>query len=481
MKVVLLALLILVGSACGPGSRGGQGTADGGPGGADAAGGSDGGTASVDAAFDPYGDADVVDHDGGSCGPQTCANPVEDLCGDAEVCGNGMDDDCDGDVDEQCPCQAGAVQACFRGPPGRRNQGACVDGSQRCLGDGEFAVWGDCEGGIGPRGEACDSQDNNCNGCADDSPECCDVSLTCPGSQDLPEGQPFTDYVIDGTLFNAGAVTSWQWTVTGGPCDQLLAPNVSYTLAGQTTSQLTFRPTLSGDYRVKVRMTLADGSVFECEFIVHVRGPGLRVELCWDTDGQVDIDLHLHQPDNTNPWFSRPADCYFGDCKASSTFNIADWGYANSPLAECEGGPQGDLWTALGYCRNPRLDIDNIDEVGIPENINVDLPEDGKSYRVGVHYFSGFARTKPLVNVYCGGFLKATYGAAPDTVPGFNSNLAAESGVGPFWHVVDVTPQVDATGVTTGCALAPLHPDGQTTGYKVVCQTGFDCDNTSFD
>jgi hypothetical protein len=57
---------------------------------------------------------------------------------------------------------------------------------------------------------------------------------------------------------------------------------------------LTLRPTLSGDYTVRVAHDLADGTSHECTFIVHIAGPGLRVEMCSDRTATTDIDLHLH-------------------------------------------------------------------------------------------------------------------------------------------------------------------------------------------
>ena len=472
------AFLVVVGvslAACGPSPRnegngdgdgGGSGTIDANPNDPDARDlpMTDSGIAYPDA--EPY-------SDGGSCSDWVCETPVDDGCmpGTPDVCGNGTDEDCDGDVDEGCTCQSGAVQSCFRGPPGRRGVGSCVDGMQTCQGSGEFTFWGPCEGGITPTAEACDTQDNNCNGCADDNPECCVVNLSCPGPGDLPEGSPFVDYVIDGSAFYSGAVTSWTWEVSGGPCDQLFVSNgqnPSFTLSGANTSQLTFRPTLSGDYTVHVTIVAADGTVYECTFIVHVAGPGLRVELCWDTTPSTDIDLHLHRPGTTTRWFALPNgsnntdDCYYSNCKASSFFSVANWGYANSPIAECAGGPEGAQWQNLGYCRNPRLDIDNISLTAVPENINVDIPENNGTYRVMVHYYSGSVATHPLVNIYCGGYLQGTYGAAPDVLTGFNSGSGYNSGL--MWRVVDVTPAV-VGGMTTGCTLNPLHPPGQTSGY----------------
>ena len=272
---------------------------------------------------------------------------------------------------------------------------------------------------------------------------------------------------------------SWTWTVEGGPCDKLLdatSGNVSYTLFGQNTDTLTLTPTLSGDYTVTLTIVTVAGDVLECTFIVHIAGPGLRVELCWDTTGSADIDLHLHNSGTTTPWFTteltgsnvNPDDCYYRNCQASISASRVDWGpaYTTSPLSECQNGPDGPQWVSYGSCHNPRLDVDNIGTPGIPENINVDNPLDGATYRTMVHHYSGNITTHPLVNIYCGGTLLGTYGQAPDLVPGFT--MGGSFGGGPMWRVVDITTHVDASGVTTDCTLTPLHPPGMISGYWVT-------------
>jgi hypothetical protein len=479
-----LAVLALTGAGCGPTSLMGE-QPDGGAGAHDGAAG-DG----------PAGDAPVTPADGATlhdaaprpdnCVATVCPQPVDDGCGSFEICGDGLDNDCNGAVDDGCGCVPGAVQPCFLGPPGRRNVGACVDGTQRCEGSGEFGNWGACTGGIWPAAnETCDSLDNDCNGCADDDPACCEVTLACPGPNDLPEAAPFTDYVIDGTQFFAGAAASWSWTVVGGPCDQLLlttAGKTSYTLGGASTSAVTFHPTLSGDYTFTMTVVTLGGETLSCTFIVHVRGPGFRTELCWDTTGKADIDLHVHRPGTTTPWFTNSLtgdtedvnndDCYYMNCRALNFWPSAagpDWGYAWTALDECKGAPGGVTWSLAGHCHNPRLDIDNIKEAGRPENINVDNPREGDTFRVMVHYFGGGLLgtpvTHPMVNVYCGGRLLATYGASPDVVNGFDKGSGFGEGL--MWRVVDVTTHVGG-GVTTGCDLAPLHPPGTSAGYWVT-------------
>jgi hypothetical protein len=455
-------------AACGPTS---QGQAD------DVVDDDDGGgsnvdaPAQIDAPDDAVDDAataypDAAGFDGNpTCNDWQCTTPVNDGCalGTSDICDDGLDNNCNGQVDEGCTCTAGAVQQCFVGPPGRRGQGACVDGQMTCVEGGEFDSWGPCNGGIRPGAEACDSVDNDCNGCADDNPACCVVNLQCPSS--MPDGDPFTPYVIDGGLFYTGAVTSWQWTVSGGPCDQLFLATTNpvvqtFTLAGQNTSMLTFTPTLSGDYTITVRITAADGTVYTCTFIVHIRGPGLRVEMCSDRTRDTDIDTHVHRPDSTATYWGADT-CYYLNCAAGGTLN---WGYANSPLSQCQGGPQGAAWTALGYCRNPRLDIDSIRRNGVPENINIDVPQNAKTYRVMINYYGGTGEAHPLVNIYCGGRLRATYGQAPDLVTGFD--VSGGNTNGDLWRVADVTTTV-VNGVTTDCTITPLHAPGQSSGYWV--------------
>src|SRR5204863_7750360 len=142
---------------------------------------------------------DAATHPDGGCASTQCPSPIQPGCGATEVCNDGLDNNCNGTVDEGCPCSAGAVEACFASPPGYGGKGACMDGHQTCEGSGEFAHWGACTGGITPHPEACDSVDNDCNGCVDDDSMCCEVDLMCPSS--MPDGHPFDDYVINGAMF----------------------------------------------------------------------------------------------------------------------------------------------------------------------------------------------------------------------------------------------------------------------------------------
>ncbi len=466
-------------------------------------------TASDGSATDAAGDVnnryDVVPGDGAPvCDAGMSCTPRPDGCGPREVCNDGLDNNCDGRADEGCPCIPGTVQRCSLAPPGRRAVGTCADGNQTCTGVGEFGTWSACAGAISPSAERCDGADNDCDGCADNG-LCCRPAGTCPSAGDarVPAGRPFATYTLRGSTFFPGAARAWRWRVVGGPCDQLVyatRSRVSYRVEGagadpreSSTETLTFTPTLSGDYTVTLTVTAADGSTFECTFVVSIRAPGLRVELCWDRTGNpratdstagADLDLWLQGPRVTGTWGFPPGfeddhtcgpyNCFNRDADIPSIFRASrpDWGYASTPGGACRTPDTG------GVCRNPRLDVDNngVNDAAHsdvdPENINVDAPRDGDSFRIGVYYWRGAVAAQPMVNVYCGGALRATfggatvggtlYGSAP--VAGFTQGRGGFDTTSSFWRVADVTLRAGGTA----CDIAPLVLSAGTAGAPCV-------------
>ena len=81
-----------------------------------------------------------------------------------EACGNAMDDDCDGMVDENCACNPGATRACYSGDTATRGVGTCRPGNQLCVAREGGADWGPCEGEVLPATDTCDGMDRDCDG-----------------------------------------------------------------------------------------------------------------------------------------------------------------------------------------------------------------------------------------------------------------------------------------------------------------------------
>jgi hypothetical protein len=114
----------------------------------------------------------------GACtaGTQTCSNGQWSQCNGgsqpaAEIC-NGMDDNCDGQIDNgiDCECTEGATQSCGK------DIGACTVATQSCVG----GKWGECPA-TQPSPEICDGNDNDCDGVVDNV-----ASRTC-GMSDVGE------------------------------------------------------------------------------------------------------------------------------------------------------------------------------------------------------------------------------------------------------------------------------------------------------
>ena len=95
-------------------------------------------------------------------GALVCANAPTPS---AEQC-NGTDDDCDGHTDEGADHNA-MTRECYGGPDGTAGVGTCRRGVQACTG-GQFG--GPCIGEVDPTAELCDSRDQDCDGHVDESP-----------------------------------------------------------------------------------------------------------------------------------------------------------------------------------------------------------------------------------------------------------------------------------------------------------------------
>ncbi len=109
--------------------------------------------------------------------------PADDVCGDR------VDNDCNGTVDDgpTC-CRAGDATACYTGPEGTRGRGVCRDGRSTCNADG---TPGACTGQTLPGAEVCNGLDDDCDGTVDEDCQAC--------------------------IANGGAGTPWQIHLGEGP------------------------------------------------------------------------------------------------------------------------------------------------------------------------------------------------------------------------------------------------------------------------
>ena len=125
----------------------------------------------------------------GQCraGTQTCdptgnwpmACPGEVLAAPMEVCGNTIDDNCNGMSDEGCgACTMGMTRACYSGPMMTQGIGRCRGGSQTCDASGNWPSM--CEGEVVPDAmERCGNrEDDDCDGMVDEGCGTCTPGVT---------------------------------------------------------------------------------------------------------------------------------------------------------------------------------------------------------------------------------------------------------------------------------------------------------------
>ena len=338
----------------------------------------------------------VPDCNGKACGDDGCGGQCG-LCADDAYCdGAGQCvglcvPDCAGKVcgDDGC---GGLCGACADGQTcdsGGHCGGPCVpdcDG-RVCGGDGCGGTCGACALGVG-----CSSLG------------VCDVE--CPTALiNVQEGEEVVPqtvlHLIGSQSYDAaGSIAKYEWSVVQPAGSQ------SVFLPSAAAPDPVFEANVAGQYVFTLRVW-DENDQESCEpgeFMVTVTtDKAIHIELLWNTPGDVDqtdegegagadLELHFLHPfatgldvdgDGTpDGWFDHPFDAF--------RYNPdPDWGSAQPDIDD-----------------NPHLDRHDDDGAG-PENINLNIPQDGQVYRIGVHYWDdhSFGPSEATVRVYIHGVL----------------------------------------------------------------------------
>jgi hypothetical protein len=270
----------------------------------------------------------------------------------------------------------------------------------------------------------------------------------------------------------APSIASYSWSVVEAPEGVEIS---DYTLQGASSASFSMIVPLAGDYLIRLRVTNSIGTpspitgssadVVDPEkptdiWVHAVPEAGIHIALTWD-DPENDQDLHftLATTSATDRICDKTYDCYWANCNINAKSCCEDV-YEEltcEAFSETYDGFYGDPiscadWiddsTSLFEGANPRLDIDDQSGLG-PENVNVDVPQEGAYHIYSHHYFGGGAwdpdsKTVNRVRVYLNGELRGDFQRQVQTYD--------------LWWVGVVT--VDGEG-NVGVEAAPSDEEGQ--------------------
>lgn len=202
---------------------------------------------------------------------------------------------------------------------------------------------------------------------------------------------PLQTLVLDGsnsTNPGGGDIVDYTWEIVSRPEGAVNGLRPLSSDPDNDAIRQYFLP-LAGTY--EFRLTVADevGYLDACEGatvrVVVTPQEAIAIELIWtnpddlDEDDGEGADVDLHFVKLVNPWFSSTWDTYFSN-------------------------PTPDWAPEL-----PSLDRDDTDGAG-PEIIQLDNPDTGNCYAIGVHYFTRtFGTAYPTVRIYVDGVRRAEF------------------------------------------------------------------------
>jgi len=124
-------------------------------------------------------DGSIICNDAGEW-DYICKNEVKPI---NEICGNNIDDNCNGKTDEDCGCTTvGETRECYSGSSGTEGVGVCKKGTEVCEDNHQWS--GDCQNEVLPTADLCQNKDNDCNGLIDNLEDRCIIETDCnPGDK----------------------------------------------------------------------------------------------------------------------------------------------------------------------------------------------------------------------------------------------------------------------------------------------------------
>ncbi|MFO0748662.1 MAG: choice-of-anchor D domain-containing protein [Myxococcota bacterium] len=217
----------------------------------------------------------------------------------------------------------------------------------------------------------------------------------------IPEGEEVVPqtvlHLVGSQSFAAtGSIASYQWRVSQPIGSQ------SVFQPSATVADPKFEVNVAGRYEFELSVTDSTGepSCAPARVEVFVNpDEAIHIELLWDTpndpdqtnigpEAGADLDLHFLHPFAVGTYDGDKdgqPDGYF-----DSIFDCF-WFHPNPNWGDFDAAVDDD----------PSLDRDDTDGAG-PENVNLNLPEAGNCYRVGVHYWNdhSFGKSNATLRVY---------------------------------------------------------------------------------